>query len=374
MPLGDLGYRAWNGRTAARGTAWVVIAWTGIVLAWQSMWLRRLLFLAWGPTVVAGTCFFGFERLVEDGKLTPQVVSSTLVRRLPKAEALLEAMKPDPSQKEVGIAKSRRTVWAWILMMFMRSPQAILLVVLVGVVAPPLVSRDLGARAHLVYFTRPISRWEYILGKSMVVSAYVSGITLVPALVLWVLGVLLSPSIAVIWTTWDMPLRIIAASMVLLVPTTLLSLALSSLSHQPRWATFAWFSVWSLGWIAHGAFIQAAATSSFNQPIASEQVADMLAPLDSFLDSQQFDHPDMLGPGGLGGGLNQRTNQRLLDAMLSDRFAPVSMFHTLGVVQAWVFGLEDDLSRVWPSMVMLSLVSIVSACVLLNRVTAPLRA
>jgi hypothetical protein len=208
----------------------------------------------------------------------------------------------------------------------------------------------------------------------MVVSAYVSGITLVPALVLWVLGVLLSPSIAVIWTTWDMPLRIIAASMVLLVPTTLLSLALSSLSHQPRWATFAWFSVWSLGWIAHGAFIQAAATSSFNQPIASEQVADMLAPLDSFLDAQQFDHPDMLGPGGLGGGLNQRTNQQLLDAMLSDRFAPVSMFHTLGVVQAWVFGLEDDLSRVWPSMVMLSLVSIVSACVLLNRVTAPLRA
>jgi hypothetical protein len=77
----------------------------------------------------------------------------------------------------------------------MRAPQAVLLAIVVGLIAPALISRDLRAKAWLVYFTRPLGRTDYILGKVLTLAAIVGLVTLVPALVLWIVGVLVSPSV-----------------------------------------------------------------------------------------------------------------------------------------------------------------------------------
>jgi len=51
----------------------------------------------------------------------------------------------------------------------------------------------------------------------------------------------------------------------------------------------------------------------------------------------------------------------------------LSLYHTLGEVQVWVFGLQPDFSKVLPSIVLLIAITVISWSVLMRRVTAPLR-
>src|SRR5262245_31409960 len=60
----NLGYRSWNGRLSPGWTRWIVIASVGFVRPWKSMWLRRMLLLAWLPTLWFGLGFFFWEQAV----------------------------------------------------------------------------------------------------------------------------------------------------------------------------------------------------------------------------------------------------------------------------------------------------------------------
>jgi len=349
MPLHDVGYRPWTGATRSDRAA-AVIATTGIRLAWQSRWLRRVVLFAWSPAVMFALGFFAFEQAVADGTLT---VGRSGVRRLDGfgmigglvAESLGGALA-DPDE-------ARRVVWSRLLLAFMRAPQAVLLAVVVGLVAPRLIAGDLRARAWLVYFTRPVSRSEYILGKLGVLAAIVALITLLPALVLWLVGVLVSPSLSIALATWDLPLRVVGAAAAVTIPTVLLALAYSSLTAETRIAAFAWFATWVACWITHGALTGA--------DVAADAVFE--DPLDEPVGIVRHPRPARLGWLAKAAGLDGSI----------DRWAWLSLFHAQGVVQAWVFGLETRPEAFIPPLVSLVVVAVASAGVLFLRVDAPAR-
>ena len=242
MPIHEVGYRTWENAEPSGRLRWWVIAQTGILLAWKSQWARRMLFFAWLPAIYLGMLLFGYEQAT----MTPggQMMAVELLSELPNSESLRPSLIGDPD-------RVRSKVWGFILLTFFRYPQGVLMVMLVGLIAPSLIARDMRSRAFLLYFSRPLSRVDYVFGKSVVVWAYLAMITTVPATSLYVLGVLLSPDLSVISATWDLPLRILAASVWLIVPTTAVSLCFSSLTTESRYAAFAWFGVWVLGWVAY---------------------------------------------------------------------------------------------------------------------------
>lgn len=201
------------------------------------------------------------------------------------------------------------------------------MVILVGIVAPPLISQDLRTRAYLIYFARPISRLEYVVGKVGVVSFFLFWISAMPALLLYAAAVMLSPSVEVVLTTWDLPIRILIASACMIIPTTLVALAFSSLTLESRYAGFAWFAMWIMGHVTYSALV---AIPTFEA--AQDQVA--------------------FAPGW-----------RLL----------ASPYQVLGVVQSYAFGFASDPSVVLPSFVLPVAVSLVSLAILFRRVTAPMR-
>jgi hypothetical protein len=165
-----------------------------------------------------------------------------------------------------------------------------------------------------------------------------------------------SPSILVAAETWDLPLRAIAASVVLAVPTVLLALAFSALTAESRIASFAWFATWAACWIAHSALTTAdlvAAVDLENHGVAVAPASGAPAP------------PPRRGhwlarAAGLEGGL--------------DRWAWVSPYHAVGAVQAAIFGVERRPEAVVPSVVALVAISLASCAVLAWRVSAPMRA
>lgn len=362
MPLHDVGYRGWHGQPRSGGAAGVIAS-TGIRLAWKSRWLRRVILFAWSPALVFAGGFFAFEQAVAEGTLG---AGRNVSRRLDGLGMLgsllaesLGGSLDDPDQ-------ARRTVWSRLLLTFMRAPQAVLLAVVVGLVAPRLIAGDLQAKAWLVYFTRPVSRRDYIAGKIGVLAAIVSLVTLVPALVLWLIGVLVSPSIWVAVATWDLPLRILAAAAVVTLPTVLLALAYSSLTAETRIATFAWFATWAACWITHGALTGADIAAGSRSPAVAAAAADPHDPFDDgppvvIRRSGDQVQPDwLLRAAGIDGTV--------------DRWAWLSPFHAQGVVQAWIFGIETHFATVLPSLISLATVAVGSLIVLFLRVDAPARA
>ena len=65
MAVNSLGYRGWRGKVAPAWTRSVVIAKTGIRRAWQSVWLKRLLFFSWMPAMWFAVGFFALEKVLE---------------------------------------------------------------------------------------------------------------------------------------------------------------------------------------------------------------------------------------------------------------------------------------------------------------------
>jgi len=406
MPLHDVGYRRWEGRRRGSLAAIVVIAMTGIRLAWTSRWLRRAVFFAWSPALVFAGSFFAFEQAVDEGRLATFRESAKRGQSLDGVGILGRVIAQSLGEESDGASadgnshggpraeadRTRRAVWSRLLLAFMRAPQAILLAVVVGLVAPTLVSRDLRAKAWLIYFTRPVGKLEYVLGKLLILGLLVAAITMLPGLALWGMGVAVSPSISVALTTWDLPLRIIVASLALALPTVLMALAFSSLTAESRIATFAWFATWAACWIAHTSLTTADMLRDSQEQFATaDEDGDGVAmggaragrppQNNSFSRGRRGPRPDlfdMAENAARGRSIPDLKQVPWLSRAAGldpniDRWAWLSPYHALGVIQAWIFGIETRWKAVLPPLVSLCVVSLVSAVVLWWRVDAPAR-
>ena len=362
MPIHDLGYRPWKGKLGGPLERTKSIAEAGIKLVGKNRWLKRMLIVAWLPVLYWGIAFFfvgqsleqpvaknlpeqakGFEELIED-TIGEEVQSDKSVLQLDREKAASEIermfqrvprvqMLADSIRNAEDDTEARNRIWGWLLMCFFRYSQAILILMLVGFVAPPLVSQDLRSRAYLLYFSRPIGKLEYIFGKLAVPGAYIMFVSTFPALILYVFAIMMSPSANVFWTTWDIPLRILVSTVVLILPTASLALMLSSLTDESRYASFSWFATWVLG---HGAWLAI---------LIGEAVRLRAQPGDPLV----------------------------TESSMVKNWSSLSIYNNLGDVQSWVFGFRS-FSEVWPAFTVLLVITVLSLLVLYRRVAAPLRA
>ena len=362
MPIHDVGYRSWEGTKTSPWFRWMIISKTGIRLAMKSAWVRRIMFAAWLPLMYWSVGFFMIEKSLEkDTSLLGPVLEQQLksaprfgpVNKLnnfaskisagdsPEGQLAVEKMlrngvfKYFPHSEQLAEAyksndvhRIRKEVWRWLLMVFFRYPQSVAIMFLIGMVAPSLIAQDIRSRAFLMYFSRPIGKLEYIFGKLMVPSVFIASIITLPALAMYVFAVFMSPDFSVLYSTWDIPIRILIASVVVIVPTALLALALSSMTQESRFANFSWFAVWVLG---HGTYLAVmfATAIGMNTNPMSLKVAE--------------------------NGLVQSCSH-------------LSLYNCLGKVQEMVFGFAS-FEDTWRSAAILLILSAVSMYFLYQRVS-----
>jgi ABC-2 type transport system permease protein len=329
VPIHSPGYRPWEGQRVAAAMRTGVIASTGVRRTSKSKWLRRMLFVSVLPTLFLSVPLFLFEQAARDPDSTGGAVANVL-EDLPSGSPLAKAAAinlANASPEQVEFV--RHQVWSFLLLTLFRYPQAVMMVLIIGIAAPPLISHDIRSRAFLIYFSKPITRWEYILGKMGTVAFFLAMITTLPALILYFAGVVLSPDLSVLFLTWDLPLRIALASIVLIVPTTSVALMFSSLTTESRYAGFGWFAIWILGSVSYSVLMAFA--------IATK-----------------------------GGRFDPNTDvgwQTLL-----------SPYHTLGVVQSWIFDMHGKNAPIVLSIVLLVFVTVGSLAIVYRRVSLPMRA
>ena len=243
MPIHDLGLRELSERPSARFPLSLPIADTGNRIASRSRWLTRLVLYAWLPTTYFLVAFFAYEQWLQHSDQDQW-----------SFEFLLETMDfPEPIQAELmNGAAGRAAIWSFLLSTFLRF-QSVVMIILIGLLAPPLISRDLKSRAYLIIFSRPVRVLDYILGKLLILLFYVMIVTVIPALALYIFGVLLSPDLHALSATAMLPVKLIGATAMIAIAPATLALCFSALTIESRYASFAWFAVYILGIVAYGA-------------------------------------------------------------------------------------------------------------------------
>ncbi len=326
MPLYDVGYRSWEGQKASTSLRWLAIAITGVQVAFRSSWLSRTLIVSWIPALVFGVGFFVYEQSISQPQL--RQFGGRMLILSGASESLVQAAMSDP-------AEARHEVWSALLMGFFRYPQAVLMVIVVGIVAPRLISFDLRNRGYLLYFSRPISIWEYIVGKGAVVCTFLAIITTLPALVLYCIGLGFASESSAVVSTWDLPVRVVLASLVLWIPTISVALACSAMTIESRYAAFAWFSVWVVGWVTY--FVLS--------------IGDFANQMNQVERNRRGDDSEMVAV------MSYQSTWEVL-----------SPYHVLGRIQQWVFGLLPGEAVIVPHIIVLSAVTAVSLLVVHRRI------
>lgn len=160
---------------------------------------------------------------------------------------------------------------------------------------------------------------QYLVGKVAAVLFYTSLVLLLPGLLLYIIGVLLSPSLSIVLYTWDIPLRVLAVSVCVTVPCSFLALMFSSMTTESRFASFAWFSLWIFGYATYAAMLP-------------------------------FSGPD---------------SNVLIQCL--------SLFHLLRDVGGWILDVRTGVTDIETRITVLISLTIVSAAVLYRRVSAPMQ-
>src|SRR5262249_12712346 len=156
MPIFDQGYQHWHGRLRSHRWAWLAIAGQGIRTQLRNRWTKVVLSMAVAPalTLAAFAIIWG---LVEQ--------KATLI------QPLLEFFRELPDVFRTSPREFRVPVWTFLLFFFFQI-QRFFSMLLVLVVGPALISQDLRFNAVPLYYSRPLTRADYFLGKLGVIAGY----------------------------------------------------------------------------------------------------------------------------------------------------------------------------------------------------------
>ena len=340
MPINDVGYRKLKNGDTSSLFRWFAICDIGVQLALKSKWVKRIMLSAWLPVTYWAVGFFLVEKAIVADQISAmsQGVDLNQVTSLALQESITNRFSFFPGFDDLqevfntdDLAEIRNTVWRWMLMTFFRYPQAIIILFLIGFIAPSLISQDIRSRAFLLYFSRPISRLEYIFGKICVPSIFIILATTLPALVLYIIALLMCPDISTLPQTWDIPLRIIIATFGLVIPTSAVALMLSSLTQESRFANFSWFAVWGLG---HGAWLTIVLATSLQMGLP-------------------LFHPDVM------------------QSEIVSNWSAISLYNSLGSLQSYIFGFET-FAESWRGIISLFGITAFSMTLLYRRISSPM--
>lgn len=170
----------------------------------------------------------------------------------------------------------------------------------------------------------------------------------------------------VVFDTWTLPLRILLASIILIIPTTSVAIAYSSLTLESRYATFAWIATWVLGWVSY------VVLSMFT--LQAELLHPSRAEVSSVSATERVEMAQRRGPPRMRGRRFESPFANEAAVRAFSRWQIISPYHLLARVQIWIFGFDrEDDDSVVPYAVVLAGATIAGWLTVFWRIRGRLR-
>jgi hypothetical protein len=222
MPIFDQGYQHWAGTLSGHAGRWMAVTRHGVRSTIKGKLVKLMLIGAWLPAIVLVT-FLALWGLLEQ-----------------QAESILTFMRNIlPKEIVTEPQQFRSAIWTIAYSFFFKA-QIALSIFLVLVVGPSLVSRDLRFNAFPLYFSRPLTRFDYFVGKLGVIGFFLLLTAVGPALVAYIFGLAFSLDLSIIRDTHRLLWGSVLYGLVITVSAGTLMLALSSLSRRSIYVGLAW--------------------------------------------------------------------------------------------------------------------------------------
>lgn len=236
MPIFDQGYQHWSGALSGHAWRWLAVARHGVRVSMTNRMVRLVLLLSWMPAAsfAAALCVWG---LLE--QKSPLIASIRPMLTFLGPEILAEPQN------------YRTEIWTLAYHYFL-SIELWFSMVLIVLVGPNLISRDLRYNALPLYLSRPLRRIDYFFGKLAVIAGILSLVTILPSILAYVLGLLFSLDLTIIRDTFGILLAGVAYGLLISVSAGLFVLALSSLSRNSRYVALLWIGIWLIGGSVYG--------------------------------------------------------------------------------------------------------------------------
>jgi ABC-type transport system involved in multi-copper enzyme maturation permease subunit len=218
----EKGYSHWDGKLTERRFPWWPITRTGILLAFRK---KRFKFVFAGSFVPAVVFLVGLY----------------ISERLEDFKAFLQG-----SDRLLNINPNYFKTY------FTNDSLLFLIVLVLGFAAAGLIADDLKHNSLQLYFSRPLRKKDYLLGKMSVIFFFVLILTAVPGLVLLIFKLIFAGSFKFFLDYPWLPLSILGYSALLTVFFAFYVLFLSSLSKNTRYVTILVFMIYIFSDILFG--------------------------------------------------------------------------------------------------------------------------
>jgi len=228
VPIFDQGYQHWSGQLSGHAWRWLAITRHGVRVGAKSRIVRIFLLIAWLPALglVATLCLWGLIERQSD------LISSIM----PMLAFLGRTIVADPKHYRVE-------VWTICYDYFLLT-ELRLSMILILLIGPSLISQDLRFNALPLYFSRPLGRLDYFLGKLGVIAVFLGAVIIVPCLLAYVLGLAFSLDGSIFKDTLGILGASLLYGLVIVLSAGALILALSSLSRNSRYIALFWLGLW----------------------------------------------------------------------------------------------------------------------------------
>lgn len=247
-------YRRWTGESVGVWTRRISIARYGLRLSLKGKIPRAFLFLAALQALPLAAVFFLFGQFASpDSALLGWVADKGGSEVVEVINAVSSWLLLYPEICVAGIYRGMFGLLAFSAPLFS--------VIMVTFFVHRLIAGDVASHAIVIYKSKALTRWDYILGKFGVVAPILAVIWILPVVVSWMLGNLLSPDWTFFWHSLPALLRGLAVGSVAVVSLSCIALAVSATAGRSRAAVAYWIIGWivvmivaNVASIAHGSF------------------------------------------------------------------------------------------------------------------------
>jgi len=196
MPIYDLSYRQWSGVWTSHPYRWWVITRQGINILGRKRRFLVLMILSALPFLVRCVMLY----------------LSTVLGRIPLLTINAKFFEDFLSQ------------------------QMFFVFIIAIYAGAGLIANDLKANALQIYFSKPITRRDYVMGKLGVLFFFLALPTLVPGMLLFFLAVLFKSDSSFLEQNYWVPASVLGYSLLIIATYSVVMLAVSSLSKSSRFA------------------------------------------------------------------------------------------------------------------------------------------
>jgi ABC-2 type transport system permease protein len=239
MPLHDTSYQHWEGVHLGVWRRRWAIAWNGLNACLQNKWMRHLVLLCWVAALLMISALFVVGQLLVADSIVVQWVGNLNPQLQNFAKTLTSWLEQHP---EVSVRTTQDVLFYYFSVLLM--PVSIFAL---GMAIPQFITRDLASNAIIIYSSKAVNRFDYLLGKLAAAFGLLALTWLGPICVAWFVGNLLAPDWRFFWHARVALCHALVYGLSSMTILSLIALGISAISTKEKSVIAFWYIWWILG-------------------------------------------------------------------------------------------------------------------------------